>query len=144
VSLFLSPEPQSNFHQAPLTGRVSAYLPFLHFSPGEQAVIVHKYLLELSRKVRDPVKLSDEQDERLLGNVKLRIKRDALVSRTVAETEYHADLGARSLITAVSDMVENELVEAYLDVDAGIEESSEMTEFVVDVSGGEIVVRAVE
>ncbi|KAH8669778.1 P-loop containing nucleoside triphosphate hydrolase protein [Tricladium varicosporioides] len=123
---------------SPITGRISAFLPFLPFSPGEQAVVVHKYLLELGQKVRSPVNLSPGPDEHLLGNVKLRIRRDASVCRVLAEEEYHQELGARSLITAVKT-IEDMLVEVYLDMEQEIQEGEGMVEFVVDVNGGEIV-----
>ncbi|KAH6678223.1 P-loop containing nucleoside triphosphate hydrolase protein [Halenospora varia] len=123
---------------SPITGRISAFLPFLPFTPSEQAVVVHKYLLELAQKVRSPVNLTPGPDEHLLGNVKLRIRRDASVCRVLADEEYHQELGARSLITAVKT-IEDMLVEVYLDVDQEIGQDEEMVEFVVDINGGEIV-----
>ncbi|RMZ81536.1 hypothetical protein DV737_g2501, partial [Chaetothyriales sp. CBS 132003] len=72
---------------APVTGRISAFMPFLLFSPGEQAAIAHKYLLELGRKVRDPVKLSADSEERFVGNVRLHIHRDASISTSFTESE---------------------------------------------------------
>ncbi|KAN0070517.1 P-loop containing nucleoside triphosphate hydrolase protein [Elaphomyces granulatus] len=77
---------------SPLTGRISAFIPFLPFSPGEQAVVTHKYLLELSRKVRTPINLSVGHDERLLGNIRLHVRKDSSVCRTLAEAEYSPDL----------------------------------------------------
>ncbi|RFU25801.1 hypothetical protein B7463_g10533, partial [Scytalidium lignicola] len=123
---------------SPMTGRVSDFLPFLPFSPGEQAVIVHKYLLELARKVRNPVNMSIGPDEQLLGNIRMQIRQDASVCRSLAEADYHPDLGARSLITAVRT-VEDLLVEAYLSVDDEIKESDIVLDFMVDVKGGEVV-----
>jgi ATP-dependent Clp protease ATP-binding subunit ClpA len=129
-----------SFLQSPLTGRVSAFLPFLPFRPGEQAVVVHKYLLELSQKVRTSINLSAGENEQLLGNIRLRIRRDASVCRAIAEQEYHPDLGARSLLTAVKSLVEDVLVESYLEVEKGISETEKMMEFVVDVNGEQVLV----
>lgn len=106
-------------------------------------MVAHKYLLELSGKVRSSVNLSTGPNEQLLGNVRLRIKKDASVCGLLAVSEYHADLGARSLITAVKSQVEDVLVERYLDVEREIGEGNEIVEFVVDVQGGEVVVNMV-
>lgn len=56
----------------------------------------------------------------------------------LAEAEYHSDLGARSLITAVKS-IEDMLVEVYLNVDKEIAETDTALNFVVDVKGGEVV-----
>ncbi|RDL35746.1 Uncharacterized protein BP5553_06358 [Venustampulla echinocandica] len=128
---------------SPLTGRVSSFIPFLPFSPGEQAVVVHKYILELSQKVCTSVNLSPGPNEQLLGNIKLRIRRDASVCKVIADAEYHADLGARSLITAVKGLVEDVLVERYLEVDREIKEG-EKVGMLVDINSGEIVVSIVD
>lgn len=101
-------------------------------------MVVHKYLLELERKVRARTNLIAGPTEQLLGNVRLYIRRDASVCSILAKAEYHRDLGARSLITAVKS-IEDMLVEAYLDVDEEIAETDRMDEFVVDVVGGEVV-----
>jgi hypothetical protein len=81
-------------------------------------------------------------EEKLLGNVRLRIRRDASVCRVLAETEYHADLGARSLIAA-AEKIKRLLVEEYLKVDEEITEKDGMTEFIIDVNGGEVIVTMV-
>jgi ATP-dependent Clp protease ATP-binding subunit ClpA len=109
---------------------------------GEQAVVVHKYLLELGTTVEGAVDLSHGSKERLLGNIRLRIRRDASVCKILAQSEYHSDLGARSLINAV-DSIKNLLVQAYLDVDEEIRETPKKSTCFVDVSDGEIVVKIV-
>ncbi|KAJ2897400.1 hypothetical protein MKZ38_004701 [Zalerion maritima] len=125
---------------APITGRVSEFIPFLPFSAGEQAVVVHKFLLELAQNVRAPVDLREGPSEQLLGNVRLRVWRDAAVCRSLAQEGYSADLGARSLSATVSQVVEDMLVDAYLDGEGEIVEGDDMRDFVVDVADGEVTV----
>jgi ATP-dependent Clp protease ATP-binding subunit ClpA len=125
--------------QAPITGRISEVIPFLPFNLEEQAVIVHKFLQELRERVRAPIVLTKNGREQLLGNISLRVRKDASVCRSLAAAEYSPDLGARSLATAVK-IVEERLVEAYLDEEEEIVEDNGMREFCVDIRGGEVVV----
>lgn len=129
--------------QAPITGRISVLIPFLPFNAGEQAVVAHKFLLELARRVKAPVTLSGDSHEQLLGNIHLRVHRDASVCRSLAEAGYSPDLGARSLATAVK-LVEDQLVETYLEDEEEIVEGEEVREFCVDLRGGEVVVHATQ
>lgn len=124
---------------APITGRISDFIPFLEFSPGEQAVVAHKFLRELSHKVQEPTNLSEGPNERLLGDVRLHVKHDALVCMTLAEGEYLRDLGARSLSGAVK-LIEDMLVDVYLKQRDEIVEGGKILDVVVDVHAGEISV----
>lgn len=106
-------------------------------------MIVHKFLLELAERVRGPVNLVSGPREQLLGNVRMKIRRDASVCRILAEAEYHSDLGARSLITGAGKL-EDILVEAYLEVDGEIRERGKMVDFVIDVNGSEVIAKMVK
>ncbi|CAG8959797.1 hypothetical protein HYFRA_00001705 [Hymenoscyphus fraxineus] len=126
-------------HGAPVTGRISGFIPFLPFSKGEQAVIVHKNLLDLSRRIRMPVNLMEGSEEQLIGDMRMRIRRDASVCGILAESEYHIDLGARSLIGAV-DAIKTLLVEGYLSVEEEIAEGRDITDVIIEANDGEVVV----
>jgi hypothetical protein len=76
----------------------------------------------------------------MLGNIRLKILRDASVCRNLATSGYHADLGARSLINAVEN-VKRKLVDAYLDVDEEIVETAALSECCIDINGSEVVVK---
>lgn len=115
------------------------FIPFIPFSLGEQAVVVHKFLRELSKKVQEPINLSEGRDERLVGNVTMHVKHDASVCTTLAEAEYSRDLGARSLSGAVK-AVEDMLLEVYLEQSDEIVEGGRVLEVVVDAHAGEILV----
>lgn len=105
-------------------------------------MIIHKHLLELGRNVRTPINLTEGEGEQLIGNVRLRIRRDASVCGILAQSEYHTELGARSLISAV-DTIKTLMVEAYLGVDEEISEGAAMSDFIIDVNGGEVVANIV-
>lgn len=101
-------------------------------------MIVHRYLLELGRNVRKPIKLTEDENEHLIGNIRLRIHRDASVCGILADNEYHMDLGARSLLGAV-DEIKTAMVEEYLAVDDEITEATTMLDFIIDVIDREVV-----
>ncbi|KAL6873091.1 P-loop containing nucleoside triphosphate hydrolase protein [Trichoderma novae-zelandiae] len=122
---------------APVTGRVSDFIPLLPFSTGEQAVITHKCLLELAHDLRQPINLT-KGHERLIGDIRLHIRKDGAVCSTLAKKHYHSRLGARSLKTG-AETVKRIVLDAYLDDDEEIEEHLGMRDAEIDVDGTEIV-----
>ncbi|RFU74129.1 p-loop containing nucleoside triphosphate hydrolase [Trichoderma arundinaceum] len=123
---------------APVTGRISDFIPLLPFSAGEQAVITHKCLLELAQDLRLPISLSNGPSERLIGNIRLLIRKDGKVCSTLAKSHYHNKLGARSLKTG-AQKVKRIILDAYLDDDKEINEQEALRDFVIDVDGEDIV-----
>lgn len=106
---------------------------------GEQAVITRKFLLGLQRLVSHPVVLSFEERHPLLGNIRLKIHHDGAVCRTLAEMEYDAELGSRSLAGAVKT-IEDQLVTAYLDDQEHIAEAEGLSDYIVDERAGDVFV----
>lgn len=129
----------ANLHmQAPVTGRISDFIPLLPFSAGEQAVITHKCLLELAQDLRLPISLSHGPSERFIGNLRLLMRRDGALCSTLAKSHYHNKLGARSL-KAGAEKVKRMILDVYLDDDEEIKEQDVLRDFVIDVDGEEIV-----
>ncbi|KAF2710054.1 P-loop containing nucleoside triphosphate hydrolase protein [Pleomassaria siparia CBS 279.74] len=128
---------------APLTGRISDFVPFVPFSAGEQAVVAHKFLRELTSTIREPVDLCEGSGERLIGNINLHVKHDASVCTTIAKSDYSRDLGARSLSVAVK-AVEGLVVELYYQEDEEIVEDGKMMDVMVDSHAGEIRVKLLD
>ncbi|KAL7971787.1 P-loop containing nucleoside triphosphate hydrolase protein [Trichoderma sp. SZMC 28014] len=123
---------------APVTGRISDFIPLLPFSVGEQAVITHKCLLGLAQDLRLPICLIKGPSERLIGNIRLLIRRDGTVCSTLAKSHYHVKLGARSLM-AGAEKVKRIVLDVYLDDDEEITEQDGLRDFIIDVDNGDIV-----
>lgn len=125
----------------PLTGRITAFVPFLPFAPGEQAVGAHKYILEFVDRARAKVVMNPCKNEPFqpFGNVRLRIPRDASLCTHLAASYYQKDLGIRSLKNSV-EALKNEVVQEYLRSLNKIEETNALTDFVVDLDKDEITV----
>ena len=87
----------------------------------------------------EPVNLADGPEERLVGNIHLKIRRDATVCRTLATSGYHLDLGARSLRTAVESL-KKQIYMTYFEVDEELRADGEVSEFLIDVDGDEVIV----
>jgi ATP-dependent Clp protease ATP-binding subunit ClpA len=68
------------------------------------------------------------------------MRKDASVCSLLAEDGYDQDLGARSLIATVKQVIEETLVETYLEVDKEIYEGQDMMEYVVNIIKGEVTV----
>jgi hypothetical protein len=107
--------------QEPFTGRIDLIVPFLPFSHAEQAVVLHKFMLDFQDHVRDKIDLR-EDIKRYIGRINLDIIEDGDFCSKMAERYYIQAGGARSLLPVV-DMVEDRLVRDYTDTDELVEES---------------------
>ncbi|KAI1860451.1 hypothetical protein JX265_009850 [Neoarthrinium moseri] len=100
---------------APITGRITEFLPFLVFSPPEQTIVAHKAFLDFEADVTKPVYLAPNKDEDVyIGQVKIEVKREATVFATIAHEEYIPGLGARSVFHGVERIICDPLARLYL------------------------------
>jgi hypothetical protein len=110
-------------------------IPFLPFSPEEQAAIAHKYILELAKDVRIPPKLPYN----MVGSITLRAPRDVTVCTKLAEG-YDVDIGAPSLQSTVADKVRKVLVLRYLEENEVVKEDQQLEEYLIEVGQNEEIV----
>jgi ATP-dependent Clp protease ATP-binding subunit ClpB len=82
---------------------VSLFVPFLPFSKPERAVVLHKFVLKLATRVREPIDLRPGI-QNLIGHCRLTLVDDGQVCTTLSEQYYNKDLGARSLENAVANL----------------------------------------
>jgi Ni2+-binding GTPase involved in maturation of urease and hydrogenase len=94
---------------APMTGRVTAIVPFGPFTVGEQAVMVGKYLQNLGNKLRQPI---DILLNKFAGHTHLKLINDGQIAQHVAKHYYMPEIGARSLDTAVDTHLKYKLARA--------------------------------
>ncbi|KAI7773406.1 hypothetical protein LA080_011061 [Diaporthe eres] len=120
---------------APLTGRITEFVPFLTFSHTEQAAVAHKYLTELGKELAKPVVISrEEEKQRFIGDIDLQVPKDYTVCRIIAHDEYVEQLGARSVINGVNRMIEGEVIDHYLEMEDEIREGQGLTTYRVQAN----------
>ena len=108
---------------------MTSIIPFLPFSKDEQAIVAHKFLLQLRKAVRAPVSLP----ENIVGNVNLHIRRETAVCIALAKGGYYSDTGARSLESEVTRKVKNPLVQIYLDGNSAVNENQPTEDYILDI-----------
>ena len=91
---------------APITGRLSAIIPFFPFSAGEQAVTTYKFMRELWTMVRGPIDVSAKKFAR---HSYLNFINDSAIALHLAKKHYSPQLGARSLEKAVHHDIRQQL-----------------------------------
>ncbi|KAL8753971.1 MAG: hypothetical protein Q9199_004665 [Rusavskia elegans] len=132
---------------APLTGRLSAIIPFLPFSNEERAVTAYKFMRKLFNESRKPISVQANQ---LARHLFLNFVDDGALASFIAEKYYSAELGARSLLKAVNTQICHKLTNAFLVQEGEVSDVMNWRAWdcydvrVEDLKGGfkEIVVRA--
>ncbi|KAI0547615.1 P-loop containing nucleoside triphosphate hydrolase protein [Xylaria curta] len=121
---------------APLSGRVSEIIPFLPFTPEEQAVISHKGLMSLEETLRRPVVISPNgENDNLVGNVRLDVVDDSELCSAIAQESYTPQLGARCILNAVTNTISTPLVsQYYLEVDEDLCDGQPEMKFKVGIT----------
>ncbi|KAJ6098845.1 hypothetical protein N7467_000380 [Penicillium canescens] len=123
----------------PLSGRISVVVPFLPFSLVEAAVVAHKFVLELKRRVLQSVKTSAKK---LVGHIVLELRGDGAICKAIAEEGYDCDQGARSLQSSVESRIGDLLVRTYLEEEEQIDDSLPLMRYTVFLTrNGNMVVR---
>ncbi|KAH9908378.1 P-loop containing nucleoside triphosphate hydrolase protein [Xylariomycetidae sp. FL2044] len=128
--------------KAPLTGRITEFLPFLTFGPDEPSVVAHKFYMDFEDGIAKPVFLpenKDENDERYVGNVRMTIKNDASIFSIIAEDSYMHELGARSLYQGVERTITTPTVVGYLKSGDEVREDQEETHVKVFIDADQMV-----
>lgn len=128
---------------APLSGRVSAIIPFLPFFLEEQMVMAHKYLLELKSRLRRPIAPRSKQ---WIGHVNLRTTHDVAICHKLAKDYYDSDRGARSLDAAIRNEIESKVIEKFLEVNKHIVANQPVEDYLLDldIDGRLVVTRDTE
>lgn len=97
---------------APLTGRLSAIIPFLPFSKEERAVTTFKFMRKLFNETRKPISV---ENKHLARHLYLNFMDDGQIASYIAEKYYFPELGARSLSKAVNTQICHKLTKAFLE-----------------------------
>ncbi|KAF2874884.1 P-loop containing nucleoside triphosphate hydrolase protein [Massariosphaeria phaeospora] len=100
-----------NMFKAPFTGRISLIVPFLPFTPSERSVIVHKFVLAFSTRIRQPIDRTPKA-ERFFGHCRLTLIEDGKICNALSAQFDDKDTGARELKRAVEKM-EDQFVEEH-------------------------------
>ena len=87
---------------APLTGRITGFVPFLPLAEAEQAVVAYKFMREMWHIFRKPINTSSGN---LKGRAFVHFVDDGKIAMYLAKKGYDIDLAARSLDRAVDQNI---------------------------------------
>ncbi|KAL2130837.1 hypothetical protein VTI74DRAFT_5880 [Chaetomium olivicolor] len=97
------------------SGRITDFIPFLPFSPIEQAAVADKCLADLGQELAKPIDTYEQATRfRPVGNIDLQVKRGYSVCKALADQGYVQQLGARSIINTIESEIRIPLVGQYL------------------------------
>lgn len=117
-----------------MSGRISDFVPFLTFSPSEQAAVADRIVAGFGRDVIKPVTVSDVVSKsHMVGDLDLQIRRGYSVCKALAAQGYVPELGARSITNTVDRDVKVPVVNEYLANREEIREDQGRCAFVVGV-----------
>lgn len=68
-----------------------------------------------------------------MGNIHLHVEDESLVCSIIAQDNYSPQLGARSILKAVTDTMRMPIVDQYLEVDEDLEDSQLETKFSIGI-----------
>lgn len=88
------------------------------------------------QRLKNSVKVAKNEDESMVGDVRLYIKGDATVYTTIAKHNHGWDFGLRSLKTAVVTEVEHEVLEKYREKPPSIAEDKTPLEYYLHEKNG--------
>jgi hypothetical protein len=94
---------------------------FMPFTLEEQAVVAHRFLLELNKRIKQPVSLAKDVDC-YIGHSEILLFNSRDICTTLAEQDFDRESGARSLKDAVKK-IEMEYAGAYRQVEGLVDES---------------------
>ena len=94
--------------------------PFFPFSPDEQAVVAHKFVLQLQDDAVRPISITGFE-KNYIGHSHVFLANDGKICQHVAKHGYVKELGARSVFNRVSDL-RRKFVLDYSHIDDEIDE----------------------
>ncbi|KAI4187866.1 MAG: hypothetical protein L6R41_002528 [Letrouitia leprolyta] len=105
---------ERSFHTtlgAPLTGRLTAIIPFMPFSIEERAVTTYRFMRKVFNEARQDISV---QNKHLARHLYLNFVDDGQLATHISEKYYFPELGARSLQKGVNTQILHRLTSAFL------------------------------
>ncbi|KAL9029864.1 MAG: hypothetical protein Q9196_001942 [Gyalolechia fulgens] len=96
---------------APLTGRLTAIIPFMPFSIEERAVTTYKFMRKVFNESRRDISVANKQ---LARHLYLNFVDDGQLASYISDKYYFPELGARSLQKGVNTQILHRLTSAFL------------------------------